>query len=445
MCKKMKGKKRNLRTDTAAVSGIIGAVLLVAIAVTMLTIFQASMVPYWNKQVEAAEIKVTYDDMMFLPSDIEDVAIHETPKTCTIQLGAQYPDRMIFRNPGPGAAGTLTVEEAPAPITVIYNDGTTYTVPYNSKRITYELKGTINSPKLVYEHGVIITDWGTAGYVTTDEQKLIANDDIYIPIVNGSSSSQSGIGVESLAIKPYEYLDTLGDINTVNVSLNTSYPELWEDTLLSPSVLADLDFSGTVSFGTDKIYINTSVPYLKLPNQTASGPLYAGMISCTVEDPDGGGGGGNGGSGGSSADDAEEDTSATSVAEGQGSGQTDNLLQNIKITNIGDSTIVIELMRVVWSPDDGEKLNEIRINTVDVTNFGQDQAVNGAWLPLSDVTASGSKHYPPVRVIEPGEEITIDVEFDKHDMGDKTFNVDLLFEDGSIKSIELTCVSGTCS
>jgi len=30
------------------------------------------------------------------------------------------------------------------------------------------------------------------------------------------------------------------------------------------------------------------VPYLKLPDQTASGSLHAGMISCTVEDPDGG-------------------------------------------------------------------------------------------------------------------------------------------------------------
>jgi hypothetical protein len=197
---------------------------------------------------------------------------------------------MIFRNPGPGAFGTLTVEEASAPITVTYNNGSEYTVPFNSKRITYEMLGTINSPKLVYEHGVIITDWGTVN-LTTDEQKLIVNDNIYIPILNGSSLSKSAIGAESLAIKPYEYLDTLGNISNVNVTLDTDYPELWNDTLLSSSVLADLSFSGTVEFGSDKIYINTSVPYLKLPDQTASGPLHAGMISCTVEDPDGGGDG----------------------------------------------------------------------------------------------------------------------------------------------------------
>jgi hypothetical protein len=258
----------------------------------MLTLFQATMVPYWNKQVEATEMKVTYDDMMFLPSDIEDVAIHETPKTCTVQLGAHYPDRMIFRNPGPGAAGTLTVEEAPVPIIVTYNNDSEYTEPYNSVRITYVMSGTINSPKLVYEHGVIITDWGTVN-LTTDEQKLIENDNIYIPILNGSSSSRSAIGVESIAIKPYEYLDTLGDIDTVNVTLDTDYPEVWW------GLLVDYIDQGMVSVSNQskKIYINTSVPYLKLPNQTASGPLHAGMISCSVEDPDGGGGGGGGGGG----------------------------------------------------------------------------------------------------------------------------------------------------
>jgi hypothetical protein len=291
----MKQQRRNLRSDTKAASEVIGIVLITAIFVTMLTIFQASMVPYWNKQVEAAELRVTHDDMMFLPSDIEDVAIHRTPKTCTVQLGAHYPDRMIFRNPGPGAFGTLAVEEEPAQVTVTYYNGSKNIETFESKRITYQMAGMINSPTLVYEHGVIIADWGTVN-LTTGEQTLIdINENLFIPIVNGSLHSKSAIGSEAMAIYPYLYNDSI-NVTWVNVTLDTRYPQLWKDTLFNAStVLEDLNLQDTdvcVDIADNKIYINnTAQRYLKYPHQTASEPLYAGMISCSVEDPDGTGGG----------------------------------------------------------------------------------------------------------------------------------------------------------
>jgi len=168
------------------------------------------------------------------------------------------------------------------------------------------MSGTINSPKIVYEHGVIIADWET-GNVTTDEQTLIdRNENLYIPIVNGSSRSKSAIGSETMVIYPYLYNDTI-NASWVNVTLDTKYPKLWKDTLFNDSrVLDELNLQDDtyvgVDFDNNMIYLNTSVPqYLKYPNQTASGPLYAGLISYTVEDPDGGStgnGDGDGGDGG---------------------------------------------------------------------------------------------------------------------------------------------------
>ena len=277
-------KKTNLIRDTEAASEIIGLILLVAVFVTFYTLFQATAIPIWNKNVESDQIEVTYNDMMSLPSDIEDVAVHGTPKSCIIQLGAHYPDRMIFRNPGPGVAGSLTVEDG-VQVDVTYTDDSgTHTESYNSSRITYEMAGTINSPKLVYEHGVIITDWGTAT-LTRDEQSLIANEDIHIPVVNGTTSTKSVIGAEPLEIKPYSHLPSTGDIQSVNVSLDTNYPDLWAE------LLDDYISQGMVSISdqSNKIYINSSATqYLKVPDQIASGPLYTGMITCSVEDPDGG-------------------------------------------------------------------------------------------------------------------------------------------------------------
>ena len=425
--KKMKQHRCNFRTDTEAVSEVIGMVLLLAILVTLFTIIQVSVVPDWNKKVEATEIKVTHDDMMFLPSDIEDVAIHETPKTFTVQLGAHYPDRMIFRNPGPGAFGTLAVEEAPAPINITYNNGSEYTVPFNSARITYEMSGTINSPKLVYEHGVIITDWGTVN-LTTDEQKLIENDNIYIPIVNGASSSKSAIGVESLAIKPYEYLDTLGNISSVTVTLDTDYPEVWW------GLLEEYIDQGVVSVSnqTKKIDITTDVPYLKLPDQTASGPLHAGMISCSVEDPDGGGGGGDdeGLTG-----DLEADTDHIFVA---GGAAKKNEVYNLSLTNIGGRTITIDYVKTSWVPDGGEGQVRIDINITPVWSAGVGAShASGMWAILTD--AEPAKGLLPLKIIEPGAEIKMDFYFVSSDvMTNKDFTIGLLLNDGSVKEVNFS-------
>ena len=289
--------KSNFGTDTEAVSIVIGAVMIIPVLIILFTVIQASVVPDWNKKVENAQIEVTYNDMMFLPADIDDVARHGTPKSCTVHLGAQYPDRTIFHNPGPGVAGTLAVEEH-APISLTYKDDTgTYTRTYNTSRIVYELAGTINSPKLVYEHGVIITDWGTAT-LTTDEQTLIDTDEnLCIPIVNGTSRSKSAIGAETLSIYPYLHEDAIGNILWVNITLDTVYADLWKNTILNDTtVLADLNLQNTsvcVDLVEEKIYINsTATPYISCPNQTATVPLYAGIIACSLENPAGGGSGG---------------------------------------------------------------------------------------------------------------------------------------------------------
>ncbi len=222
---------KKFREDEKGVSVVIGAVLLFAIMVTMYTTIQVAQVPAWNKEIEYNHQDVVYSDMMSLKSDIENAAMLETPKSSNIHMGVRYPNRMIFINPGVGAVGMLSTDTENMKIVIEYTvnvTGTliTYTKTYNSSRIIYEAYGTINSPKLVYEHGIIIRDWGTAN-ITTDEQSLIANDKLYIPIVNGSSSSKSSMETESLEIKPYADTSTRTNIKYVNITMDTNYPEVW--------------------------------------------------------------------------------------------------------------------------------------------------------------------------------------------------------------------------
>jgi hypothetical protein len=54
---------------------------------------------------------------------------------------------MIFRNPGPGAYGTLTVD-SDVDVNIAGR-------PFKTSRISYELDG--KTPKIVYEHGISLS------------------------------------------------------------------------------------------------------------------------------------------------------------------------------------------------------------------------------------------------------------------------------------------------
>lgn len=276
-------KNLKFRGNKKAVSTVIGTLLVLAILVMVYSIIQVSQVPAWNKGVELEHMNVVYSDMMFLKSDIENAAMLETPKSSNIHMGVRYPDRMIFRNSGVGVAGQLKVEDD-VKITVNYTNasGNPTTKQYNSSRIMYKASGTIASPELVYEHGVILKDFGNTNR-TTDEQPLIAGDNIYIPVVNGTSNSRSSMGIESLEIYPYTETNTTTGIEYVNITMDTNYPEVWKELLDGVNTS---ETTATVSG--NKIYINSSATrYIVFPNQTATGILYAGMITFSTELPPG--------------------------------------------------------------------------------------------------------------------------------------------------------------
>jgi hypothetical protein len=276
--------KLKLEGNKEAVSTVIGAMLLLAIVVIVYTTIQVSQVPGWNKGVELDHMNVVYSDMQSLKSDIENAAMLKTPKSSNIHLGVRYPNRMFFINPGVGVSGSLTVEDDVEIMVTYTNASGSYTETYNSSRITYEADGIINSPKLVYEHGIIIRDFGIRNR-TKDVQSLIVENNIYIPVVSGSSNPTSSMETESLEIKPYTGTSTCTKVEYVNITMDTNYPNVWSD------LLADVNTSETnaiIDISGKMMYINSSAPrYIVFPNQTATEALYSGIITFSRELPPG--------------------------------------------------------------------------------------------------------------------------------------------------------------
>ena len=278
----MRSDINSLRKDERGVSAVLGAILMFLIAGAAWGTVQAYHVPNWNKEVEYEHLNTVYDDMMTFKSDVEDVALSEAPKTGDFHMGVRYPNRMFLANPGTGIAGSLTSDNVAVSIayTIDAYENPVITTNYTSNRVIYEVHGTADSPKLVYEYGVIIKDYGNE-YATADEQSLIIGDEIYIPILTGNLTASSSMEMESIVLKPMSYEYSRSQIQSVNVTLSTDYPEAWED-LLAGTSTADT----TVQVDTEEGEINivsTAIEQISFPTGEASADaLYAGLATLST-------------------------------------------------------------------------------------------------------------------------------------------------------------------
>jgi len=276
----MRAEIHNLWKEERGVSPVIGAILMLLIVVAMWGTIQASIVPDWNEDVEYEHLNIVHDDMIMFKSDVENVALLEAPKSSDFHMGVRYPNRMFLINPGAGVAGSLTSENLT--VTIEYNiEGyPAVGTSYETNRIIYEAQGTIDSPKLVYEHGLIIRDYGNE-YATTDEQSLIIGDEIYIPVLTGNLTASSSMETESIALRPMSYLYSRSKIEEVTITIDTAYPEVWADLLVG----TDTDDT-TVSVNLEQSQIvitSTAIEQIGFPTgEVTADALYAGLATLST-------------------------------------------------------------------------------------------------------------------------------------------------------------------
>ena len=264
--------KRGLIKNESAVSEVIGALMIFGIIVGLIAIMQSSQVPEWNAAVEQTHFDVVSSDFVQLRADIEDVEKLEIPKSTDLRMGVKYPERFIFRNPGSGASGTITTYPLHVNVSYSTRSGLKWK-NYTSAGIIYEMHGTSKSPRLVYEHGLIIKDYGNAN-VTEAEQSLITGGEVFIPIVLWDTYSYSSMDAQTFNMLPVPQGDcTSASFLHMNVTLETRYPDVWNESLIGSGA----DVSGDTIEITD-----VSGRRIRLPsNDTSSSSqkqFYVGMI-----------------------------------------------------------------------------------------------------------------------------------------------------------------------
>jgi hypothetical protein len=275
----MRAEIHNVWQEERGVSVVIGAMLMLLVVAAMWGTIQAFLVPDWNKDVEYEHLNIVHDDMMTFKSDVEDVAESGEPKSSNFHMGVRYPSRMFLANPGTGVAGSLTSENVSVSIvyTIDAPGDPVITQNYSSNRISYEVQGTVDRPRLVYEHGLIIRDYGNVS-ATTDEQALVVGDEVYLPVLTGSLTASSSMETESIAIKPLSQSAGSSKIKSAVITIDTLYPEVWTQLLAGKSTAAT---TVSVNQTQSKIIItSTAVRQIYLPaGDVLTDSLYAGLAT----------------------------------------------------------------------------------------------------------------------------------------------------------------------
>jgi len=276
----------------------VGAILLFALLILGISIYQATVVPQQNARVEFNAYQEATDDMVSVRDDVVTAGTEGTAASTTVETGATYPARSIFINPGAPsgtvstASGSNVTVSGVRPVDSEADNTRTFwnetSGSYETNRVTFtpsynEFDG---SPVTVAGQGVYRLPEGRVLPISTGS--TISGNRITLVTVRsdlGASGRSVSVTADPVSTATRTVVVT-GTGGTFNVTVPTPIPaSAWNDTV-APDVVANPNVVTTDPIGDDSVRIefNGSRQYeLRL----AAVELRAQSDSSAVQQPDG--------------------------------------------------------------------------------------------------------------------------------------------------------------
>jgi len=222
-------------TDERSQAIQIGAVLLFGILIVLFASYQAFVVPAQNSAVEFNHNQRVQNDMVDVRNELLSTYTTGEDGFAEVELGTQFPPRLIALNPTPPTGTLRTGEKRPIVIEeqVTGDDITddvlpgniteTRTVNYSPQYAAFDGAGTIR-----YENSLLYHDFGD-GFVRLTDQQLVRGDTVQIvPIPTEFQES----GRRTVSVEPRAGLTETSSVEDVNVTVPTELSEeRWEEIL----------------------------------------------------------------------------------------------------------------------------------------------------------------------------------------------------------------------
>ncbi|MCU4718267.1 Ig-like domain-containing protein [Halapricum hydrolyticum] len=187
---------RPFRTDSRAVSEVIGAILVFALLFLVIALIQLNAVPAANKQVEFEHDQRVTQDFQTLQDELYQVGTTGSSATVSVETGVVYPSRFFLLNPGPATgsiqttdAQSLTIHNATAVGNVgDYWNGSSKT--FTTKGITYrpDYNELANPGTLTWEHSMLHAGYDDGQHYFYDGSSFIDGRQIQLTLLDGSLS-----------------------------------------------------------------------------------------------------------------------------------------------------------------------------------------------------------------------------------------------------------------
>ena len=275
---------RKLIKSNEGVVGIVVAVLLIGLMVSVVSLVQSVYVPKWMEQKEAEhmnEISSQFSHLKFAIDTQSSTGHLNSPIASSITLGSkEMPFLMSLR-----AFGYLDI----LPNSIDFNfENNTDNYPFSLGAIKYSsLNGYYLDQSFIYQAGAVIVNQYEGNMMSIKPSFVIVNDsgivNITIKLVDivgiGGKLSASGFGTTAIQTEYLEYNEyNITDIDSIEI--NTLYPNAWKvylDWLLEKE-LAPSDYEPPNVDNNDITITFTNQPdvYLKIIKITAQ--IGAGWI-----------------------------------------------------------------------------------------------------------------------------------------------------------------------
>jgi hypothetical protein len=221
----------------------LGALLLFAILIINLSLFQVFVVPDQNGEIEFKHSQQVQEELKGARNAVFQTSVTGTDLTTSVQLAPQYPSRTVFVNPAP-PAGSLRTESLggvsfgnidPANAeTREFWDASTPT-PTTSRLVYQPGYNLYTAPDTVYESSVIFNTGDGAPDRTLTGQSIVNGRRISLVTLTGNVGTTS-TGTESLEFKGVsasnDAVPVRGGSGPLQVTIPTTLSESeWEELL----------------------------------------------------------------------------------------------------------------------------------------------------------------------------------------------------------------------